>query len=1401
MSANDPKLTADLPVGKPDQDPAATVDRSRQGTLAEPNAGVGQDTCSYRLAGTAEGARSGSAVPAIPDFEIEGELGRGGMGVVYRARQTALNRQVAIKMILGGKYTDPMAQARFLIEAEVIAALQHPRIVQLFQFGRHDDQPFFVLEFVGGGSLARRLKTSGHFTPREAATMVAKLADGMAAAHQKGVVHRDLKPANVLLTEAGEPKITDFGLAKIGQSDMTTTGAVMGTPSYMSPEQAEGKTREVGTLTDIYALGAILYELTTGRPPFRGDTAMATIQQVLNREPERLRAVDARIPRDLETICLKCLEKDAKKRYATAVELATELNAFLEGRPITARPVGLPERTWKWAKRNPAWTAGITAVLLLLTVATFVGFAIRSATHAAGLVQSVLIADTAKVPIIVTEMADYRKWTDPLLREENDKAAANSRQKLHTSLALLPVDAGQVGYLKGRLLKAEPHEVPVICDALAPHKDTLLDKLWAVAEKPEIGEEQQRLRAAAALAKYDPENEKWAKVQEAVSNDLVKEPAVYLPLWMDSLRPVRVKLLSALSVVYADVTRPVERSLATDILADYALDQPKVLADLVMDADAQQFIRFYPKLKDRAEQGLLVLTGEIDKKLPPDAKNEAKEKLAKRQANAAVALLRMDQPAKMWPLLKHSPDPRARSYLVHRLAPLGAGARDIVKRLDEEPDITIRRALILSLGEYGEKELSLENRQALLPKLQEMYRNDADPGLHAASEWLLRTWKQEALLKQVNKEWAKDKAQREKRLDSIQKLLASRAASVPGVSPQWYVNGQGQTMVVIPGPVEFLMGSPTTEAGRRDNELQHTRRITRSFALAATPVTKEQFLRFRPTFNHTEFRRYPAPSCAIGGVNWYEAVSYCNWLSNQEGIPEDQWCYEIRGEATKLKANYLSLSGYRLPTEAEMEYATRARALTSRCFGETGELLPKYAWSSNNSQGLTWPVGSLKPNDLGLFDVHGNVHTWCQDSDKNYPAVKDGTVVEDREDELVIVSTRSRVVRGGSFTYPARSAFRVGDVPSLHMSDIGFRTARTFTPWALAFAGSYSGGSYHLDWQDEQQGFPAHIGWSRFTPDGSAFLAGGDAGPKGDIRLWDVASRKLLQQFVPGGSPWYNGGLFLPDGKQLLTWYSRESKLFLWDVATGKLVRKFEGPATDPLTVAVAPDGKRFLAGGNDKVIHVFDMDTGKELAKLEGHDDKCYGVFSPDSKQILTYSPDKTLRLWDVEGGKLLYKLKGHTKACSGVFSPEGKQVLSYGADKTVRLWDAATGKQVRAFDGPTDEVTFASFLPDGEKIVAWGKDRTVRVWKVDTSKVLHQFDLGDKIGAWPNVALSPDGRRLLTGDDNYTAYVLDLATGKEIRHFENAIMVKGFSFSPDSRYAAAGSSRAGVYLWRLPE
>ena len=274
------------------------------------------------------------AFPDLPGYEILSELGHGGMGVVYKVRQTKLRRTVALKMIRAGGHASGAELERFRTEAESIARLQHPHIVQIHEVGEHGGLPYFALEFCAGGSLEKKLAGTP-LPPREAAAVGGAMARAMQVAHDKGVIHRDLKPANVLLTEDGTPKITDFGLAKkLDEVGQTQTGSIMGTPSYMAPEQAGGKNKEIGPACDIYSLGALLYDCLTGRPPFRAATQLDTVLQVVNEEPVRPTQLNARVPRDLETICLKCLHKEARKRYGTARALADDLRRFLAGEPI-----------------------------------------------------------------------------------------------------------------------------------------------------------------------------------------------------------------------------------------------------------------------------------------------------------------------------------------------------------------------------------------------------------------------------------------------------------------------------------------------------------------------------------------------------------------------------------------------------------------------------------------------------------------------------------------------------------------------------------------------------------------------------------------------------------------------------------------------------------------------------------------------------------------------------------------------------------------------------------------------------------------------------------------------------------------------------------------------------------
>ena len=303
----------------------------------------------------------------VPGYEVLEELGRGGMGVVYKARQVGLKRIVALKMILGGVHAGAEVLARFRTEAEAVARLQHPHVVQIHEIGEQDGLPFFSLEYCAGGSLDQRIRKD-RLTPHEAAVLVEKLAQGVQAAHDRGILHRDLKPANVLFTEDATPKIADFGLArKLEEQGQTATGAVLGTPSYMAPEQAAGNKQGMGPATDVYALGVILYELLTGRPPFQAAMPLDTLMKVLNEDPVPVRRLQPKVARDLETICLKCLEKTPARRYASASALADDLHRFVSGEPVLARP-----QPW-WRRRRPRRIAGILAALvvagLLATVA------------------------------------------------------------------------------------------------------------------------------------------------------------------------------------------------------------------------------------------------------------------------------------------------------------------------------------------------------------------------------------------------------------------------------------------------------------------------------------------------------------------------------------------------------------------------------------------------------------------------------------------------------------------------------------------------------------------------------------------------------------------------------------------------------------------------------------------------------------------------------------------------------------------------------------------------------------------------------------------------------------------------------------------------------------------------
>lgn len=1004
------------------------------------------------------------------DFELLEELGRGGMGVVYKARQVSLNRLVALKTILAGHFASPEAAQRFMQEAQATAALEHPHLVPIYETGELEDQPFFTMPLLNGGSL-QQLLSQGPLPPLVAAHLMQQVAEGVQYAHERGIIHRDIKPQNILLQwdEVGDdggwdssaigsnradgfrrgtptPRLTDFGLARLALdgSGMTVTGEALGTPSYMPPEQAAGHLKQIGVRSDVYGLGAVLYSLLVGRPPFQSASPAETLRQVREEQAVMPRQLNPGIARDLETVCMKCLSKEPERRYGSAGELAADLGRFLVGAPVHARPVRAWERCYRWCRRNLVVTVLATGLIFLALVGGgLVIYQWRTALTALdradreqrqrreAQVLALRDASPGAVPSILASLEEHRPELLPRLRELWQEEQ-EPLKRMRLALALLPAEPETVRapLLEFMLRAAEPAEVLLVRDALTPHAADLAEVLWKKAEAARPPSE--RFRAAVALAAFDPDSSRWPAAGQQVVEQLLSADPLHLGLWTNALRPVRGALIEPLARVYREKNQGDRRAVAASVLADYASDRPEVLTDLLLDGDPRQYVTLMSRLQARDEKAVALFQRELDKQAKWDWSEADKVVLARRQAQAAVALVQMNKPEYVWPLMRHRPDPTARSYLIHLLGRLGTDPRAVFARFEDEKDVSAQRALLLALGEFDPAVLPPTEKNALAKRLLTRYRDDPDPGIHSAIDWLLR------------QRWGRGMELQD---------MDSHLAGQPAEQRRWYVNKQGQTFAVFPGPVEFLMGSPAAEPSHFDSEVLHMQHIPRTFALATRKVSVEQFQRFlkaHPEVGHRYTKRYsPEPDGPIISVTWFEAAQYCRWLSEQEGVAEEDMCYppidQIK-EGMQLPEGYLQRTGYRLPTEAEWEYACRANATTSRYYGGGEELLGHYAWYLRNSNERSWPLGTLKPNDAGLFDSLGNTWDWTHNRYLTYRVGPAGKPANDIEDLKPVLDEDTRVLRGGTFYHPTsyvRGAFRYNDRSSSRYLAVGLRVART----------------------------------------------------------------------------------------------------------------------------------------------------------------------------------------------------------------------------------------------------------------------------------------------------------------------------------------------------------------------
>jgi formylglycine-generating enzyme required for sulfatase activity len=639
---------------------------------------------------------------------------------------------------------------------------------------------------------------------------------------------------------------------------------------------------------------------------------------------------------------------------------------------------------------------GAAAVVLFA-----VGMEVYGSYHASATVDRLLSAETADAPGVVRQLAPYYRWAGPRLAAVIDDPRADPRKRLHASLALLPVDAGQSELLRARLLDSAPDECRVISEALAADGEEPAEEFWALLADS-TRSARARFRAACALAGWAPSDPRWSQHADEAAAWLVAENSLVLGRWLEILRPVARSLVGPLESLFTRSDRQDLRSNAITVLAEYQGDDWEQLLSLSRKARPPELPVLAASLKRHSSQTVAALRSELAREFPQNASDTAKEAMAKQRAHAGILLCLVGSPDSAWPYLVKAEDPRVRTRLVHGFA---AGCVDpavLRQRLSTEKDASVRRALLWSLGQYEGSVLTGRRCDEVAPLLIAMYLDDPDPGLHSAAEWLLRKWG-----------YSEELAEADKRMKS-RDIVPNR---------DWYVTSQGHTMAIVRGPVRFRMGSrPEDSDASKPLEPLHDETISRSFAIGTKEVSLRQYRLFAP--DHLRGPDEPRSlDVSVDRVTLTDAMAYCRWLTEKEGLPEEAMCYVPDKQiGIQVHPDWIKRPGYRLPTDAEWEYACRAGSTTRRYFGHDNEYLSCYAWWLGNSDLMLHPGGLLLPNDLGLFDMYGNVSEWCQSHWGETPTEAGDVAI-----------TSMHIIRGGSKSVdPAtlRSAYRYASLDS-----------------------------------------------------------------------------------------------------------------------------------------------------------------------------------------------------------------------------------------------------------------------------------------------------------------------------------------------------------------------------------